>query len=42
MRLNPNYVIRPVGDEWVPVPTGNTASKFHGIARLNATAPSID
>ena len=42
MRLDPNYVIQPVGDEWVLVPTGDTASKFHGIVRLNATAPSMD
>ena len=38
MRLDPNYVLQPIADEWVLVPTGDASEKFRGIVRLNSSA----
>ena len=38
---NPDYVITPVSDEYLAVPTGDIAQEFNGMISLNKTGYSI-
>ena len=35
MKLNKNYVLRPVADTWVVLPLGAEAINFNGMLTLN-------
>lgn len=35
MKINPEYILREVADEFILIPTGNAARKFSGIVSLN-------
>ncbi len=38
MRKKQNFVLREILDEYILIPTGNTAEQFNGIVTLNETA----
>ena len=41
MKLRNDYLLTPMGEDYVLVPIGQAAEKFHGIAKLNETAAFI-
>ena len=41
MKLRDGFILTPMGEEFVLVPTGKAAEKFHGIVKLNGTAAFI-
>lgn len=41
MRINGNFVLQEVADEYIVVPVGEAADKLCGIIRLNKTAAYI-
>lgn len=41
MKLQNDYLLTPMGEDYVLVPIGQAAEKFHGIAKLNETAAFI-
>ena len=41
MKLKDGYVLTPMAEDFVLVPTGAAAERFHGIVRLNESAAFI-
>ena len=41
MKLRNDYLLTPMGEDYVLVPVGKAANEFHGIAKLNETAVFI-
>ena len=41
MKLNPEFILQPMGEESVLVPVGKAGEKFRGMIRLNETAAYI-
>lgn len=41
MKLRKGFVVSPIADEYVLVPTGPATKEFHGLMRLNETAGFI-
>ena len=41
MKLNADFLLTPIGEEFMLIPTGSAALRFHGVVKLNDSAAFI-